>query len=71
MTLQKSYENSVIHCHAAAFAQIAGECCDVLRIRDNSRTWHNRKDAPEITIGLREEVACISENFSLKLKKSY
>jgi hypothetical protein len=47
--------------HAAAFAQIAGECCDVLGIRDKSRTGDNRKDAPEITIGLLGEVACISE----------
>jgi len=61
--LQKSYENSEIRCNAAAFAQIASECYDVLRIRDNSRTGDNRKDAPETTIGLREEVACISENY--------
>jgi hypothetical protein len=68
--LQKSYKNSEIRCHAAAFAQIAGECCDVLRVRDNSRTGDNRKDAPEITIGLGDGVACISENLSLTLRKS-
>jgi len=60
--LQKSYKNSKRSCNAGAFAQIASECCDLLRIRDNSRTGDNRKDAPETTIGLRKEVACISEN---------
>lgn len=60
--LQKSYENSEIFCNASVFAQFAGECCDVLRIPDNSRTGDNRVDAPETTIDLREEVASRSEN---------
>lgn len=60
---QRQNRNAQKKRDAAASAQTAYSCRDVLRITDGSGTDDSREEAPAATIGLREIVARISDNW--------
>lgn len=55
-------------CDAAASAQTALECSDVLRIRDDSEADGSQEEAPGTTIGLRQEGAGVGRNWRAKFR---
>jgi hypothetical protein len=66
------FENSELHneatrtmTDAAASAQTAYGCYDVLRIREDSGIVDSRKGSPGIPIGLRQKALGIKENWLL------